>query len=133
MIVVTILGALCITLAVAGIVYQCASAIAVWRTLDQPAASAGDDAAPAVTMLKPLHGLEPKLAANLSGFVTQGYPGPQQIVFGVSDADDAALASVATLRAAHPDSRSRNDHRRRPPRQQRQGIEPRQHDVGGAP
>jgi ceramide glucosyltransferase len=99
---VTILGSLCITLAVAGIAYQCASAIAVWRTLDQPAAIAGDDPAPAVTILKPLHGLEPQLAANLGGFVTQGYPGPQQIVFGVSHADDAALGTVATLRAAHP-------------------------------
>jgi len=101
MIVVTIIGALCITFAVAGIAYQCASAVAMWRTLGVPAATAIDDPPPAVTLLKPLHGLEPRLAANLGGFVTQTYPGPQQIVFGVSRADDAALATVAALHAAH--------------------------------
>ena len=101
MIVVTIIGALCITFAVAGIAYQCASAVAMWRTLGVPAATAIDDPPPAVTLLKPLHGLEPRLAANLSGFVAQTYPGLQQIVFGVSRADDAALATVAALHAAH--------------------------------
>ena len=101
MIVVTIIGALCITFAVAGIAYQCASAVAMWRTLGVPAATAIDDPPPAVTLLKPLHGLEPRLAANLSGFVAQTYPGLQQIVFGVSRADDAALATVAALHAAN--------------------------------
>lgn len=101
MIVVAVLGAVSIVLAVIGLAYQLASAVAVWRTLGTPSAPATDPA-PAVTLLKPLHGIEPRLAANLGGFVVQDYPGPQQIVFGVSDADDAALATVAALRAQHP-------------------------------
>lgn len=101
--IVAVLGALLITVAVAGIVYQCASAVAVWRTLGSPATAAAAEPA-AVTLLKPLHGMEPKLAANLGGFLAQSYAGPQQIVFGVSAADDAALATVGTLRAANPDA-----------------------------
>ena len=88
-------------IAAGGIAYQVASAIAVWRTLGVPAAAALDPA-PAVTLLKPLHGLEPQLTANLGGFAVQDYPGALQIVFGVSDADDAALATVAALTAANP-------------------------------
>ena len=99
---VATLGALLITLAVAGVAYQCAAALAVWRTLGTPASTPIDDRPPAVTVLKPLHGIEPRLATNLGGFVDQDYAGPQQIVFGVSDADDDALATVAALRAAHP-------------------------------
>ncbi len=103
MIAVTVLAAALVTLAAVGIGYQLASAIAVWRTLGTPLAPALDPP-PAVTLLKPLHGIEPRLAANLGGFLAQRYGGPQQVVFGVSDADDAALSAVATLRAAHPDA-----------------------------
>ena len=98
--IVSVLGTLLILLAIVGLAYQVASAAAVWRTLGTPATVAVDPA-PAVTLLKPLHGFEPRLAANLGGFVAQDYPGLQQIVFGVSDADDAALSTVAALRAAH--------------------------------
>lgn len=101
MTIIAILWIMLAALSVAGVAYQCASAIAVWRTLGTPAAAALDPA-PAVTLLKPLYGLEPQLAANLGGFVAQDYAGAQQIVFGVSDADDAALAAVTTLKAVHP-------------------------------
>ncbi len=47
---------------------------------------------PAVTILKPLHGLEPNLYANLAGFCAQDYPSPVQIVFGVDDPADPAVA-----------------------------------------
>ena len=99
--IVAVLAALLITVAAVGIAYQVAAALAVWRTLGVPATTAIEPA-PAVTLLKPLHGLEPQLAANLGGFVAQDYPGTQQIVFGVSDADDAALATVAGLRTGYP-------------------------------
>ena len=51
---------------------------------------------PAVTVLKPLHGAEPGLYANLRSFCEQSYP-QYQIVFGVRDADDPALAVVERL------------------------------------
>ncbi len=100
--IVAVLGALLITVATAGIAYQCASAVAVWRTLAPGPTPVWIGAAPSVTLLKPLHGFEPRLAANLGGFAAQAYAGKQQIVFGVSDADDAALATVATLRDDYP-------------------------------
>lgn len=57
---------------------------------------------PAVTLLKPLHGTEPDLYANLAGFCAQDYPGPMQIVFGVSDPADPAIAVVHKLIADFP-------------------------------
>ena len=55
-------------------------------------------AAPAVTVLKPLHGDEPGLLDNLGSFCSQDYPGPIQVVFGVQDPDDGAVAVVEHLR-----------------------------------
>jgi ceramide glucosyltransferase len=53
--------------------------------------------APAVTVLKPLHGPEPGLLDNLGSFCSQDYPGPIQVVFGVQDPDDGAVAVVEHL------------------------------------
>jgi len=58
---------------------------------------------PAVTILKPLHGAEPNLYANLTRFCEQDYPGPVQIIFGVSDRADPAVAVVRDLMAHFPD------------------------------
>ena len=56
---------------------------------------------PAVTMLKPLKGLDPQLYENLSTFCRQDYP-RFQIVFGVADRQDPAIAVVRRLQAEHP-------------------------------
>jgi ceramide glucosyltransferase len=58
---------------------------------------------PAVTILKPLHGDEPGLFDNLASFCRQDYVGTIQIVFGVTRADDPAIAVVERLHAAFPD------------------------------
>jgi len=57
---------------------------------------------PAITVLKPVHGTEPALAANLTALLAQNYPGAVQIVFGTRDPDDPALAVIADLRRANP-------------------------------
>ena len=54
-------------------------------------------AAPSVTVLKPLHGDEPGLLDNLGSFCSQDYPGPIQVVFGVQDPRDGAVAVVEHL------------------------------------
>jgi ceramide glucosyltransferase len=54
---------------------------------------------PSVTILKPLHGTEPGLIDNLASFCVQDYAGPVQIVFGVQDSNDAAVAVVERLRS----------------------------------
>ena len=56
---------------------------------------------PAVTILKPLKGLDPQLYENLSTFCRQQYP-RFQIVFGVADRQDPAVAVVRTLQREHP-------------------------------
>ncbi len=63
-------------------------------------------AAPAVTLLKPLYGDEPELYANLASFCRQDYAGPIQIVFGVTNRHDPAIAVVERLRAEFPGSSS---------------------------
>src|SRR6476646_4090434 len=61
-----------------------------------------DAAAPAVTVLKPLHGAEAGLFENLASLCEQDYRGAVQIVFGVANPNDPALAVVARLQAAYP-------------------------------
>lgn len=52
---------------------------------------------PPVTILKPLCGSEPLLYENLRSFCTQDYP-QYQIIFGLNDANDPALAVAEQLR-----------------------------------
>ncbi len=58
-------------------------------------------ARPPVSILKPLKGDEPLLEAALASFCTQSYP-EFQIVFGVQDRSDPAIAVVEHLRMLFP-------------------------------
>src|SRR5215470_2326594 len=58
---------------------------------------------PRVTILKPLHGAEPGLFENLASFCTQNYAGAVQIILGVQDPRDDAIAVVEQLRARYRD------------------------------
>jgi ceramide glucosyltransferase len=55
-------------------------------------------ARPRVSILKPLHGDEPGLAQNLASFLAQDYAQPFEVVFGVDDPADPALAAVDALK-----------------------------------
>jgi ceramide glucosyltransferase len=57
---------------------------------------------PPITILKPLHGPEPNLYANLATFCQQDYPAPVQVVCGVANPDDPAAAVVRRLIADCP-------------------------------
>jgi ceramide glucosyltransferase len=59
---------------------------------------------PPVTIVKPLHGNEWALLANLSSFCRQDYPGPVQFLFGVHDSADPALQTVDDLRRHFPEA-----------------------------
>ena len=85
--------------AVAGCGFLLTATIVVARAAGSPARPRSV-AAPAVTVLKPLHGDEPGLRDNLGSFCSQDYPGPIQVVFGVQDPDDGAIAVVGHLRKA---------------------------------
>ncbi len=58
---------------------------------------------PSVTILKPLRGDEPDLFRNLASFCSQTYAAPVQLIFGVRDANDEAIAVVQRLKASFPD------------------------------
>jgi ceramide glucosyltransferase len=72
------------------------------RTLIRPSRSAMTDAPP-VTLLKPLCGAEHEIYQCLRSFCNQDYP-RFQVVFGVSDPNDPAIAVVHRLQREFPNS-----------------------------
>jgi len=56
---------------------------------------------PPVTLLKPVHGVEPQLRDSLESFFRLDYP-QFEIIFGARSLDDAALAIVRDLICKHP-------------------------------
>jgi ceramide glucosyltransferase len=96
-----VLGTILLVLAVAGCGYTLAATGLVGRY--HAVACPVRAETPAITVLKPLHGAEPRLRENLESFVAQDYPAAVQIVFGLSRPDDAARAVVEALQAANPD------------------------------
>jgi ceramide glucosyltransferase len=96
----TTFGWLTILPAGCGVLYQMVAAVTMRRFFADhiPAPRRGDR----VTLLKPLHGAEPRLFENLATFLTQDHMGPIQMVCGVQRADDPAIAIVEALRTAYP-------------------------------
>jgi ceramide glucosyltransferase len=90
-------------LSLIGSAYMVAAAITL-RSFLSPAAATGRRH-DAVTILKPLHGAEPRLIDNLATFLAQDHDGPIQLLCGVQRADDPAIAAVETLRARFPQAR----------------------------
>lgn len=99
--VLTLIGFAFSGLGAIGTLYMLAAAGTAGR---YRARTLGRGEAPAVTLLKPLHGDEPALAANLAGFLQQDYGGAVQMICGVQRADDPAIATVHALQAAFPDA-----------------------------
>ena len=61
---------------------------------------------PNVTVIKPVHGLEPQLRVNIESFFRQDYP-RFEIFFGADTEDDPALAVVREVSASYPQIPSR--------------------------
>jgi len=74
--------------------YLAGSTVAALRFARRAATAAV--AQPPVSVLKPLHGLEPGLYDNLRSFLDQDYP-EMQVVFGVRHSTDAALPVAREL------------------------------------
>jgi ceramide glucosyltransferase len=68
------------------------------------ALSAAADYLPAVTVLKPVHGMEPRLRQSLESFFLQDYPA-FEIIFGARHVDDEALALARELMRKYPSVR----------------------------
>src|SRR2546423_2749609 len=56
---------------------------------------------PPVSILKPLKGTDPEMYESFRSHCLQDYP-QYQIIFGVSDRNDAAIAEVDRLKAEFP-------------------------------
>jgi ceramide glucosyltransferase len=84
---------------VAGLVYQVASALALRHFMAKPVPV--PKRRPPVTVLKPLCGADPGLEAHLVALLRQGYP-DLQVVCGVSDVADPAVAVVRRVMAQFP-------------------------------
>lgn len=98
---IPVLGWLFAAMAVVGCIYAITAAFLAARHLGRPA-SATLLFSP-VSLIKPLHGVFPGMAAVLEGFCDQDYPAPVQIVFGVQDPADPAIEVVEALRTRRPD------------------------------
>ena len=91
-------------IALVGCLYGLTAAVLAGRFARKPAPALGA-AAPSVTILKPLCGIEPNLYENLETVCQQAYAGSVQVVFGVQNAADPAIAVVRRLQAAYPGKR----------------------------
>lgn len=58
---------------------------------------------PAVSLLKPIKGLEESLEANLRTFFEQDYPGSFEIVFSATEPDDPGMALARRVAEDYPD------------------------------
>lgn len=91
-----------VTAAAMGYAITALVTVLLWRHRHAHPRGAGTTpAAPEVTVLKPLCGLEPRLYESLRSFCDQTYS-RFQIVFGVRDPDDPALAVVRRLQREFP-------------------------------
>jgi ceramide glucosyltransferase len=68
----------------------------------RPRAAAASGYRPAVTVLKPLKGMEIELYENLVSLCRQRYTAPYQLLFGVADPNDPAVGVVQRLQREFP-------------------------------
>jgi ceramide glucosyltransferase len=92
---------------VSSTIFLLLSLVAAWRHRVKARARAKSVAAvpknslPPVTVLKPLHGMEPRLKENIESFFRQSYPN-FEIIFGARAADNPALRVVEEIRQHYP-------------------------------
>jgi len=99
-IITAIIHGLGIALVFAAAGYACVALWAVLKAARAPLVDGSKRPQP-VTVLKPLHGTEPRLYDNLRSFCLQTHA-DYQLVFGVREQDDPAIAVVQQLRAEFP-------------------------------
>jgi ceramide glucosyltransferase len=79
-----------------------------WRSeeLKRATLATSREQLPAVTIFKPVHGMEERLEENLESFFRQDYPN-FEIVIGARSARDAAIVLAEKLRTCYPQVKSR--------------------------
>ena len=78
--------------------------LALWsaRSFGRAGRRALIEFAPAVSILKPVKGLDPAMFASFASHCRQQYDGEYELIFGVSTLDDPAVGAVDQLRAEFP-------------------------------
>ncbi len=97
----TIIAGLTTLFTLAGLGYYI---VALWSArafLRRPRCAAGF--APPVSILKPIHGLDPSMMEAFASHCRQTYSGAYEILFGVSSLDDPAVPVVRQLPGDFPD------------------------------
>lgn len=89
-----------IAVAALGLAYSLVALFFIMRA-DVPSQSGFAPDAPAVSILKPLHGDEPGLTEAIRSVFEHGHDAPVQIIFGVADAEDPALAALERARIGY--------------------------------
>lgn len=64
-------------------------------------------ALPAVSVLKPVKGIDPGAEKALASWMRQQYPGSYELIFGVESETDPAAAEIRRLLQSHPKVRAR--------------------------
>lgn len=92
-------------LTVCGLVYMALSLLAARSFVHRLSRSQTQTQtfAPDVSLLKPVKGLDHSMYAALASHCRQQYPGNFEIIFGVSSADDPAIAEIDLLRSEFPE------------------------------
>lgn len=76
------------------------------RAAHEVALTTPESSLPAVSIFKPVHGMEARLEENLESFFRQDYP-TFEIILGARDASDAGLQVAEKVRQRHPQVKSR--------------------------
>jgi ceramide glucosyltransferase len=77
--------------------------LGAWATLKHMAPKHGVPLPlPALTLLKPIKGLEEELEQNLRSFFAQDYPAPLQFVFASTEASDPGIELARAVAAEYP-------------------------------
>lgn len=62
---------------------------------------------PSISILKPVKGVDPGAEVALTSWITQEYPGPFELVFGVESEADPATSEIRRLLHRHPQVRAK--------------------------
>ena len=93
---VTGAGALLLLMSLAGCGFHLHAGRVLRRYRTAPAGAPAD--APAITLIKPLHGAEPSLFELLTAFLAQRYPAEVELRMGVQNPEDAALSVAQSIK-----------------------------------
>ncbi len=101
------LGLAAAALAFVGAALAAPAALAVRRLAARPAPAPAGGPVLAASVLKPLHGTAPGLAANLVSTLAQEHGAPFEVLFVVRDPADPAVAAAEAAMAARPGAPAR--------------------------